>query len=282
MTEYVVRHFEWDRRGVAFPPSPLPKDFQVVCPSYELVVAEEAAEHFKLPELPQVIFYAMLLKEAERLGVLHRRELRTLESALIELRWSTFVSWVWLKEWYNGRQRTLDTPLSPFIMAFPPLHDTREMADYVIFYTMLLNEAVELGVVHAFMADGLKSSLVGQNFRLQEPRGGVGMAGCSLGGCNPLDISAVEYVRDNLRWSMRESSSLRPNLLYLHFMAYCPRFGHIVAMQFAYAAHIPEMVQAIFYAMVINDAAELRLIRRETGESLMLDLQKLRWDIIEA
>jgi len=42
------------------------------------------------------------------------------------------------------------------------------------------------------------------------------------------------------------------------------------------------MVQAIFYAIVINDAAELRLTRRETGASLMLDLQELRWDVIEA
>ena len=65
-------------------------------------------------------------------------------------------------------------------------------------------------------------------------------------------------------------------------MAYCPEFDHIAAMQFTHTAHIPEMVQAIFYAMVINDAAKLRLIRRETWGSLMLDLRKLRWDIIEA
>jgi len=75
---------------------------------------------------------------------------------------------------------------------------------------------------------------------------------------------------------VRETSSLRPNLLPLHFTAYYPEFDHIVAMQFAHAAHIPEIVQAIFYAMVINDAAKLRLIRRETRESLMLDLRKLR------
>ncbi|KAJ8447059.1 hypothetical protein Cgig2_025436 [Carnegiea gigantea] len=68
----------------------------------------------------------------------------------------------------------------------------------------------------------------------------------------------------------------------LHFTAYCPEFDHIMVMQFAHAAHIPEMVQAILYAIVINDAAKLRLIRRETKESLMLDLRKLRWDIIEA
>ncbi|KAJ8426886.1 hypothetical protein Cgig2_002734 [Carnegiea gigantea] len=53
-------------------------------------------------------------------------------------------------------------------------------------------------------------------------------------------------------------------------------------MQFAQATHIPEMVQAVFYAMVINDAARLRLIRRETGESLVSDLWKLRWGVIEA
>jgi len=36
------------------------------------------------------------------------------------------------------------------------------------------------------------------------------------------------------------------------------------------------MVQAIFYTMVINEVAKLRLIRREIEESLMLDLRKLR------
>jgi len=57
MAEYIVRHFEWDWRGMAFHPSPLPKDFQALCPSYELVVAEEAVEGYELPDFPQVIFY---------------------------------------------------------------------------------------------------------------------------------------------------------------------------------------------------------------------------------
>ncbi|KAJ8447870.1 hypothetical protein Cgig2_012005 [Carnegiea gigantea] len=63
MAEYFVHHFEWERCGVAFSPSPLPKDFQAPCPSYELVMAKEAVGRFELPELPQVIFYAMLLNE---------------------------------------------------------------------------------------------------------------------------------------------------------------------------------------------------------------------------
>ena len=88
-------------------------------------------------------------------------------------------------------------------------------------------------------------------------------------------VQVPEYVRDNLRWSVRETSSLHSNLLLLHFMAYCPEFKHIVGMQFAHAP------SPIFYAMVINDTGKLSLIRRETEESLMLDLRKLKWDIIE-
>ena len=70
MAEYVTRHFAWDRCGVAFPPSPLPKDFQTLCPGFELAVAKEAAEYYELLELPQVVFDAMLQNNAERLGVL--------------------------------------------------------------------------------------------------------------------------------------------------------------------------------------------------------------------
>ncbi|KAJ8436972.1 hypothetical protein Cgig2_012259 [Carnegiea gigantea] len=89
-------------------------------------------------------------------------------------------------------------------------------------------------------------------------------------------VQAAEYFRDNLHWSKRETSSLRLNLLLWNFSAYCPRFKHIIAMQFAHAAQIPKMVQAVSYAMAINDTARLQLIRREIRESLMSDLRKLR------
>jgi len=68
MAEYVAYHFEWDRCGAAFLPSLFPKDFQALCPSYELAVAEEAAWRFELFELPQVIFYAMLLNKLRGWG----------------------------------------------------------------------------------------------------------------------------------------------------------------------------------------------------------------------
>ncbi|KAJ8431066.1 hypothetical protein Cgig2_017062 [Carnegiea gigantea] len=195
MGEYVICHFAWDCRAVAFPLSPLPKDFQPPCLSFELSVTEEAAKYYKLLELSQVIFYAMLLNEAKRLGLSHGRALRSLESALIELRWSTFEPWVWLyadrifKARFhpkgNGRafekvlclaleesfasasspSRRFSRPLiSRFLLPEAEGATTNfelpEMVQ-VTFYAMLLNEAVKLGVASGFMAQGLKSALVG-------------------------------------------------------------------------------------------------------------------------
>ncbi|KAJ8422899.1 hypothetical protein Cgig2_026420 [Carnegiea gigantea] len=63
MAQYVARNFEWDRHRVSFPPLPLPNDFQALRSSFELAMVEEATQCFYLPELPQIIFYAMLLNE---------------------------------------------------------------------------------------------------------------------------------------------------------------------------------------------------------------------------
>ncbi|KAJ8428663.1 hypothetical protein Cgig2_006284 [Carnegiea gigantea] len=52
-------------------------------------------------------------------------------------------------------------------------------------------------------------------------------------------------------------------------------------MQFAHTGHIPEMVQVIFYAMVLNEAAELGLSSRFATDCMMLDLPELKWDIME-
>ncbi|KAJ8430929.1 hypothetical protein Cgig2_033557 [Carnegiea gigantea] len=105
----------------------------------------------------------------------------------------------------NKRERRREGPLhAPFIMVFPPLHDSREMADFrsttyppcpllddyqdlclrftlsdaeraaldfelpkmvqVRFYAMLLNDAVELGIVSGFIAVDLKLTLEGMRW----------------------------------------------------------------------------------------------------------------------
>ncbi|KAJ8432369.1 hypothetical protein Cgig2_021903 [Carnegiea gigantea] len=71
--------------GEGLPPVALPKRLLI-----------SAAAYYELPELPQAIFYAMLLNEAEKLGVLHGPRLRSLEVAVTELRRGAFESWIWL------------------------------------------------------------------------------------------------------------------------------------------------------------------------------------------
>ncbi|KAJ8429460.1 hypothetical protein Cgig2_015312 [Carnegiea gigantea] len=369
----------------------------------------------------------MLLNEAERLWVLHGLMLRVMESALTELRWSTFESWVWLsgdrifeaRFWAKAEQKEESSrtgqeeedskakqeeegskaerrkrarpprgrpPLRTMIerylttliqggklwerdqfalsvMAFPRLPDAREMANFVrrsfrwhwrgairpprplpddyqdLCPRFVISEAsrlratsdypkcteqaseyvldnfccslrdpsapgprslppdydglcpcFDLGVATRYAHNSNIPEMVqrAQASRPANPPAGPALLGGPTGGWTTSfptfrnTTHVAEYVRDNLRWSLRESSSIRPNLLPLHFERLCPEFDHIMAMQFAHAARIPEMVQAIFYAMVISDAAELRLSSRDAMGDMMLELQELRWNIMEA
>ncbi|KAJ8424647.1 hypothetical protein Cgig2_016916 [Carnegiea gigantea] len=107
-----------------------------LCPSFELAVAEEAAEYCELPELPLVIFYAMLLNEAKRSA--------------------------------SRPPRPLPKDFHVLCPCFSLSEAEGTAADFelpkivqVTFYAMLLNKAVELGVAHDFTAESMKSSLIG-------------------------------------------------------------------------------------------------------------------------
>ncbi|KAJ8432305.1 hypothetical protein Cgig2_019234 [Carnegiea gigantea] len=210
-----------------------------------------------------------------------------------------------MRKWYNGMggsiERVISTPIFPSIMAFPPIYNTREMADHVresfvwhwrralrpprlllkdfhalcprfslpeaegavadfelpamvqaIFYAMLLNEAVEFGVVRSFIAEGLKSAL------------------------------AAEYIRDHFRWSSRDPTDPSPRPLPSNYRGLCPRFDLEVARRYAHDSHIPEMASVIFYSMVIDDAAKLGFSRRLTMDVVMWAMRKLDWGPVEA
>ncbi|KAJ8450529.1 LOW QUALITY PROTEIN: hypothetical protein Cgig2_020166 [Carnegiea gigantea] len=223
MGEYVIRHFVWGQCGVAFPKSPLPKDFQALCPSFELAVAEEAAEYYELPELPQrlrVMLSGCVVNGFSKLDSVQRsdqgrvqepidrkraqrwnRRMRTQPSRRrppLRMVTSRGCSSICLPRGSGIKYRERSVySFSPLTMAFHPLYKTREMVEHrpphplpkdfhalcpcfslpeaegaaadfelpkmvqVIFYVMLLNEAVELGVVSGFMAEGLKLALVG-------------------------------------------------------------------------------------------------------------------------
>ncbi|KAJ8447869.1 LOW QUALITY PROTEIN: hypothetical protein Cgig2_012004 [Carnegiea gigantea] len=179
-------------------PRPLPPDYRGLCPCFDLGVAMRYAQDSNIPEMVQIIFYAMVVDDAAELGLAQRLTI-----------------------------------------------------DYVIAQASRLANPSASPVLAGGPSRGRTTSF--PTFR--------------------DTTHVVEYIRDSLCWSVRESSSLRPNLLPLHFVALCPDFDHIVAMQFAHTAHIPEM--AILFAIVINDATDLRLLSRETRRSLMLDLQEL-------
>ncbi|KAJ8423668.1 hypothetical protein Cgig2_009289 [Carnegiea gigantea] len=146
-----------------FPPSPLRKDLRSLYLDFDLATAEQATAHYELPELPQAIFYMMLLNEAEKLGLLHRSRLRSLEVAVTELRWGAFESWIWLfgdrvyEAQFRPRSSSDEGARAEAATAESELPEIFQAT----FYAMLLNEMLELGVVHEYTTERIKSLLVG-------------------------------------------------------------------------------------------------------------------------
>ncbi|KAJ8423083.1 hypothetical protein Cgig2_032283 [Carnegiea gigantea] len=364
MARYVARNFEWERRGVSFPPLPLPNDFLALCSSYEHAMAKEAAQCFHFSKLPQVIFYAMLLRKL-RAPLRHRRGRTEIESwrpgseKRLSKRRRARMPWgppplpgETVRKGKKKREREREREgafLTPFILAFPPLNDTREMADFMrksfrwhwrsntcpprslpddyqdlrshfvlsdaeratldfeaTFYAMLLNDAIEAGTMSGPMAVDLKLTLEGLRWASCESLLSYNSYGLMKRNfiSKPCQKEPAGYKRETTEviergerrltsfptfldtmqvaeYSLREFSALRPKLLPLNFHGLCTNFVLLVAMQFAHTAHILEMVQAIFYTVVLNEAAELRLLSRAAMHRTMLDLWELKWDIIE-
>jgi len=74
---------------------------------------------------------------------------------------------------------------------------------------------------------------------------------------------------------MREPFAPGPMLFPLDYHDLCSHFDLGVATWYAHDSNIPEMVQAIFCAMVIDDAVELGLSRRLTIDCVMWAIRKL-------
>ncbi|KAJ8436130.1 hypothetical protein Cgig2_001157 [Carnegiea gigantea] len=390
MALYVLGSFEWHRREVVFSLRHLPYDYEELCPSFDLVMAEEYAQDYEAPELPQVVFMVMLLNDAVKLAVLRGWMIVVMESALKELRWNAFQAWTGrnrgrimearrqeassdsdkeessgsdgqslllsdngrLKRWLttygkpsNGigavshalRVHSRKTIRIYVRTLFYPrrrrLHATLNCPKIVqaTFYAMLRNDAVGLGIVNGFIAADLKPSFEGlrwtsfeswmyvnrreEQLHQQSPQGVLGgltycaltlndllwvftssleparwsdlrepgpcvtsgLAGCHLGNTK----QANEYVQDTFRWHLRQSSALRLNLLPEDCHGLYSGFDVSVVTQYAHDSSIPEIVQAMFYAMVLNDTAELGLSCRIDMNCTMSVLRRLNWAIIE-
>ena len=85
----------------------------------------------------------------------------------------------------------------------------------------------------------------------------------------------AHHVRESFVWHWRRASCLPPSLLDdLH--ALCPRFSLAKAEGASADFELPKMVQATFYAMMVNKAIELGVVRGFMAEDPKSALEGLR------
>ncbi|KAJ8431642.1 hypothetical protein Cgig2_001965 [Carnegiea gigantea] len=166
---YVFKNFGWYRREVVFPSLPLPYDYKDLYLDFDLIATKEAVWDFHLLEIPQVVFFVMLLNDAVKMGVLRRWMITIMESTLKELRWSTFEDAKGTTSCTAAVQRWTATRKRQNLYPAFTLSDVEDAArDFnipktaqAIFYAMVVNDALELDVMSRDMAGTFKSTLQG-------------------------------------------------------------------------------------------------------------------------
>ena len=88
------------------------------------------------------------------------------------------------------------------------------------------------------------------------------------------------FLRETLGWH-RRNASRPPRPLSEDFSKLCPSFSLSEAEIAAAELGLPEMVQATFYAMLLNDAVELGVAHEFTGDEMKSVLMGLRWSSFE-
>ncbi|KAJ8439000.1 hypothetical protein Cgig2_012996 [Carnegiea gigantea] len=234
MALYVLGNFEWYRREVVLPPCLLPSNYEELYSDFVLAEAKEYAQDYEVPELPQVVFLAMLLNNVVKLDVPRRRMIEVMESALKELRWSTFQGQdlgdllIGSTQQLRGggelrvRQPNLlssDGNYRDLRLSFT-LPDAKEVArDFntpkivlATFYAMRLLKAYRELREKTTVVERERRPIMFPNFLNTE--------------------QATEY----------ESSTLQPSLLPENHHGFCPNFDLLVAMRYAHNSRIPKMI----------------------------------------
>ncbi|KAJ8427243.1 hypothetical protein Cgig2_016935 [Carnegiea gigantea] len=121
------------------------------------------------------------------------------------------------------------------------------------FYTKVINDVVELSVVSMDIAGALKSTLK--------------VPSCAMVFPDFLSTEqAVDYVRATFRWHLSEvSRPFRP--LPENYHDLCPYFDLDMAEESTQDFLIPEITQAVFYTMVVNNAVELAVTSRDMANA---------------
>ena len=86
----------------------------------------------------------------------------------------------------------------------------------------------------------------------------------------------ANFVRESFFWRLRRSTRL-PRPLPEDYQDLCTHFSLPEAEGAALNFELPEMVQATFYAILLNDATELGVVRGFIADDLKSILVGLRW-----
>ncbi|KAJ8438742.1 hypothetical protein Cgig2_020297 [Carnegiea gigantea] len=241
---------------VAFPPLPLPFDYEELCPDFVL------AKDYEVPELPQVVFLTMFLNDAVKLDILRGWMIKVMESALKELRWSTFQAWI-----EHNRGRILEARQQE------ALSDSEE------------GESSRSSGQTAFSRDGSEASGLASNYQwdIDKSSGERVSAYLPLMAFPPFHDTEemADHVRKTFKWHLRRASR-PPHPLPEDYQDLCPSFTLSDAKEAARDFNIPEIVQAVFYAMLLYDAMELSMVTRDVAGTLKSTLKGLRWTTFES
>ena len=85
----------------------------------------------------------------------------------------------------------------------------------------------------------------------------------------------ADFVRESIRWCGRRATRL-PRPLPDDYQDLYPCFSLLEAERAVLDFELPEMVQATFYAMLLNDAVELGIVSGFLADDLKVTLQGLR------
>ena len=91
----------------------------------------------------------------------------------------------------------------------------------------------------------------------------------------------ADHIRETFKWHLRRASH-PPRPLLQDFQDLCPSFTLPDADEAARDFNIPKIIQATFYAMVVNDAVDLSIVSRDIAGDLRSTLRGLRWTSFES
>ncbi|KAJ8421918.1 hypothetical protein Cgig2_021607 [Carnegiea gigantea] len=287
MALYALENFEWYYRKVAFPPLPLPSNYEGLCLDFDLATIKEATRNFWLLEISQVIFLVMLLNDAVMVGILRGWLIDIMESIFKELRWSIFQVWV-------GRNR------NHILQARHPATDSNQEEEENLGsgkwqrVPLPSDEKSRRYSDHPFvepegprliggwvLASGPWALALDQRPSAGNPSGLKGIM-TVLAPCGEADTKEMaDHVRETFKWHLRTASH-PPRPLLKDYRDLCLGLTLSDAEEVACDFDIPEIVQATFYVMVVNEAMELFVVSKDMAGALKSTLKGLRWIAFES